>query len=43
MDCRKREEFGKDYDDLESVVEHLDNTNRRNNLKLRGLKENVEG
>lgn len=37
------EDFGKDYDELERVVENLDNNQRKNNLKVRGLKEGTEG
>lgn len=34
---------GKEVDDLEYIVENLDNTQYENNLKLRGLKEGIDG
>lgn len=32
-----------DFEDLESVEENLDNFQKKNNIKIRGLKEGVEG
>lgn len=32
-----------DLGELEDTVENLDNLQRKNNIKLRGLKENIEG
>lgn len=32
------EDFGKEYDELERTVESLDNSLRKNNLKIWGLK-----
>lgn len=37
------EDFGREYDELESTVESLDNNQRKNNLKIRGLKEGAKG
>lgn len=32
-----------DLDELEEIVENLDNNHRKNSIKIRGLKEGVEG
>lgn len=37
------EEVKDEYDELERVIESLDNNQRKNNLKLRGLKEGEKG
>lgn len=36
-------EVDKDLDDLEGALENLDNLQRKSNIKIRGLKENIEG
>lgn len=35
--------MNRDFDDLEGVVENLDNFQRKNNFKIRGLNEGREG
>lgn len=35
--------IGRSFDTLETTVENLDNTQRKNNLKICSLKEHVEG
>lgn len=37
------EDVGKSFDSLEATVENLDNFQRKNNLKILGLKEKIEG
>lgn len=37
------DDIGKDFDGLEAIIENLDNVHCKNNLKIRGLKENIEG
>lgn len=36
-------DLNEDVNELEEVVEKLDNSLRKNNLKIRGLKEEIEG
>lgn len=34
---------GRGFDTLEATIENLDNSQCRNNVKIHGLKENIEG
>lgn len=35
--------LGEDFDEVQTVVENLENFAKKNNLRLRGLKEQAEG